>query len=298
MRKFLYIIAIALVSNFSIAQELQATVSVNAERMTDVNPQIFKNLETKVTEFLNNTKWTNEKYTPNEKIECNFFINVSEFNKDSNDVKATLQIQSSRPIYNSTYSSPILNVNDKDFSFRFLEFEQLIYDQNNFTSNLVSVLAYYANIIIALDKDSFDELSGTDYLSVASNIMNVAQSSGYSGWRQTEGNNSNRYFIITDLLSNTFAPYRKALFEYHFQGLDNMAEELKKGKEETAKALSTLEKLQNVRPNALLTRMFFDAKADEIVAVFSGGPAIDTKKLLESLNRISPLNSVKWNNIR
>lgn len=298
MRKFIYTIAIVLISNFSIAQELQAKVSVNAERMTDVNPQIFKNLETKVNEFLNNTKWTNEKYTPNEKIDCVFFLNVSEYNPDSNTIKATLQVQSSRPIFNSSYLSPVLNINDKDVSFRFLEFEQLIYDQNNFTSNLVSVLAYYANIIIGLDKDTFEQYSGTQYLQAASNIMTVAQSSGYGGWQQNEGNNNNRYFIISDLLSNTYQPYRAALFEYHFNGLDVMPDDLKKGKEEISKSIQTLSVIQDYRPNALLTRMFFDAKGDEIVSVFTGGPNTNNVKLIDVLNRISPLNSAKWNKIR
>jgi len=298
MRNYLYTIFF-LCCCFSIkAQELQATVSVNADRMTDVNPQIFKNLQKKVNEFINNTAWTNQKYEQNEKINCNFFINVSEFNPDSNVIKATLQIQSSRPIYNSNYTSPILNLNDKDFAFRFLEFEQLIYDQNSFTSNLVSVLAYYAHIIIALDKDTYSAMGGNENLKVAANIMNIAQSSGYGGWTQNEGNNTNRYFLITDLLSNTYSAYRSALFEYHFQGLDIMADDAKAGKEKVSQSIATLSEIQSFRPNALVTRTFFDAKADEIVSIFAGGPQIDTKKLIAILNRISPLNSQKWNNIR
>ena len=225
-----------------------------------------------------------------------FFINVSEFN--SNNITATLQIQSSRAIFNSTYSSPILNLNDKDFSFRFVEFEQLLFDQNNFNSNLTSVLAYYVNIIIGLDMDSNSELGGTKYLEIASNIMNVSQSSGYKGWSQSEGNNNNRYFLISDLLSNTFVPFRKSLLEYHFGGLDLMADDLKKGKEGIANAIETLAQIQRSRPNALLTRTFFDAKTDEIVQVFTGGPMTNNAKLIETLNRISPLNSIKWNKIR
>ncbi len=298
MRRVIILLLFLIGGNVAIAQELMATVSVNAERMTDVNTQIFKNLETKTTEFLNNTVWTSEEYNANEKVECNFFINVSEFNPDSNTITATLQIQSSRPVFNSTYSSPIFNINDKSFKFRFLEFEQLIYDQNSFTSNLVSVLAFYANVIIALDKDSFEELGGTAYLTIASTIANVAQGSGYGGWTQNEGNNNNRYFLITDLLSNTYEPYRKAIYEYHFNGLDAMADDLKTGKENIAKSIETLAKIQDFRPNALLTRTFFDAKTDEIVSVFTGGPQFNNKQVIETLNRISPLNSVKWNNIR
>lgn len=296
MRNWLTIFIVVFAFGVHNAQELNATVSVNAERMTDVNPQIFKNLEKQVAEFLNNTKWTTLTFKQNEKIDCNFFINVSEFN--SNNITATLQIQSSRAIFNSTYSSPILNLNDKDFSFRFIEFEQLLFDQNNFNSNLTSVLAYYVNIIIGLDMDSNSELGGTKYLEIASNIMNVSQSSGYKGWSQSEGNNNNRYFLISDLLSNTFVPFRKSLLEYHFGGLDLMADDLKKGKEGIANAIETLAQIQRSRPNALLTRTFFDAKTDEIVQVFTGGPMTNNAKLIETLNRISPLNSIKWNKIR
>ena len=278
------------------AQELNATVSVNADRMTDVNPQIFKNLDKQVTEFLNNTKWTNKEYKQIEKIDCNIFINVSEFN--SNNILATLQIQSSRIVFNSAYSSPVLNLNDKDFGFRYIEFEQLIYDQNSFNSNLTAVLAYYANIIIGIDMDTYSELGGNQYFEIASNIMNLSQSSGYKGWSQSEGNNNNRYFFISDLLSNTYAPYRKALNQYHLKGLDLMADNLKEGKEGIANAIETLAQIQKSRPNALLTRTFFDAKTDEIVQIFTGGPITNNASLLENLNRISPLNSMKWNKIR
>lgn len=296
MRNLLTLFIISLTFQMISAQELNATVTVNAERMTDVNPQIFKNLENKLFEFLNTTKWTNKEYKLNEKIECNFFINVSEFN--ANNVSATLQIQSSRPIFNSSYRSPILNLNDKDFNFTFVEFEQLIYDQNSFNSNLTSVLAFYVNIIIGLDMDSYGDLGGTKYLETASNIMNVAQPSGFKGWSQSEGNNNNRYFLISDMLSSTFVPYRKAMYEYHFKGLDVMADDLKKGKEEITNAIQTVAIIQKSRPNALLTRTFFDAKTDEIVQVFSGGPMTNNTSLLETLNRISPLNSAKWNNIK
>jgi hypothetical protein len=281
---------------WTIGQELNCTVTVNSDRMTDVNPQIFKNLERQVAEFLNNTKWTDIEYQQHEKIACNFFINVSEFK--NNNMAATIQVQSSRAIFNSTYSSPIININDKDFNFRYLEFEQLVFDQNSFNSNLTSVLAFYANIIIGLEMDSLSELGGSKYLDSAANIMNVAQSSGFKGWTQAEGNNTNRFFLITDILSNTFTPYRKALYEYHFKGLDIMSEDIQKAKENLISAITTLSDIHKVRPNSFLMRTFFDAKTDEIVSVFSGGPRVDVVSLNETLNRISPLNSVNWNKIR
>lgn len=285
---------------FSIAdvfsQELNATVSVNFQQVANGNPQLFKNLETQVKEFLNTTKWTTKEFTDVEKIECNFFINISTYG--SNNFEATLQVQSSRPVYNSTLSTPILNINDKNFSFRFIEFENLIYDPNTFNSNLVSVLAFYANLIIGLDQDSFSELGGTEYLQIASNIVNVAQTSGFKGWNQSEGNNNNRNFLISDILSSTFTPYRQALYQYHRLGMDVMADDVKKGKEGVIVGINALAEIQKTRPNALLTRTFFDAKTDEIVSIFSGGPRVNVVPLIETLNRISPLNSQKWSKIK
>jgi len=174
----------------------------------------------------------------------------------------------------------------------------MVYDQNSFNSNLVSVLAFYSNLIIGLDQDSFALNGGTKYLEIASNIVNVAQTSGYKGWSLSEGNNNNRNFLISDLLSNTFSPFRSTMYEYQRLGLDLMQEDLLKGKEGVAKSIQTLLEIQKVRPNSLIMRTFFDAKVDEIVSVFSDGPKMDITKLVETLNRISPLNSQKWNKIR
>lgn len=296
MKKLTIVIAFLLIVVQFNAQELKCTVAINYDRVTNVNTQIFKTLQTQMTEFLNNTRFTVEEYEQNEKIECSFFLNISSY--DSNNFVASLQIQSSRPIFNSGYSSPVINLNDNEVGFRYIEFENFIYDQNSYTSNLISILSFYANIIIGLDKDSFQEVGGTEQLQIASNIMNQAQSSGYGGWSQNGSKNNNRYFLISDLLNNTYTPYRKALYEYHFKGLDRMSDDQKKAKIEVFKAIKTISEVNKVRPNALLTRTFFDAKVDEIVSIFSGGPAMPNNELLEILNKISPLNSSKWNNIR
>jgi len=296
MKHSLVLFVLVFFTQFGWAQELQATVSINYQQVSNGNPQLFANLEKQVKEFLNTTKWTDKQFNDIEKIECNFFINITSYN--SNNFEATLQVQSSRPIFNSTFSSPIVNINDKNFSFRFIEFEAMVYDQNSFNSNLVSVLAYYANLIIGMDMDSFALKGGTKYLGIASNIVNVAETSGYKGWSQTEGTNNNRNFLISDLLSATFLPYRTAMYQYHRLGLDTMADDLLKSKEAIATSISTLAEIQKVRPNSLLARTFFDAKADEIVSIFAEGPRMDNAKLLEILQRISPLNSQKWNKIR
>ena len=296
MMRNLFLLLVFLFTNVALSQELRATVAVNYEQVNNGNPQLFKNLEKQITEFLNNTKWTENEVKDVEKIECNFFINVTSYG--SNNFEATLQVQASRPVFNSTLSSPILNINDKNFNFRFIEFENMIYDANNFSSNLVSVLAFYSNLIIGIDMDSFSTLGGTEYLGVAANIVNVAQSSGFKGWSQSESGNNNRNFLISDMLSNTFEPFRTAMYLYHREGVDKMAENVLQGKEGVSKAIQVLEEIQKTRPNSLITRTFFDIKADEIVSIFSGGPKMDVSKLVETLNRISPLNSQKWNKIR
>ena len=290
-----FLIVLFLVAFCANSQELKAIVSINTDQVTNVNTQIFKNLEKQVFDFLNNTKFSEKVVKQNEKINCVFFFIVNKF--DSNNFEVTLQVNSSRPVYNSTFTSPILNINDKDVSFKYIEFENLIYDQNAFTSNLVSVLSFYANIIIASDADTFSDKGGTDALEAALNITNVAQSNGFPGWEQT-GKKPTRFNLISDLMSNTFDPYRETLYQYHINGLDKMADDLKLGKIAVANALETLLKLHKVRPNSLLARTFFDTKTDEIVDIFNGGPIIDTVKVRENLTTISPLNSSKWNKIR
>jgi hypothetical protein len=295
MRILFIFISLFFVYSSSYAQELNAVVQVNSDRVVVTNQQIFKTLETAATEFLNNTKWTNIAVKPQERIDCSFFINVSAYGSDQ--FTATLQIQASRPIFNSTYGSPIFTFNDKDFSFRYLEFENLFFDPNSFDSNLVSVLAFYAYVILGYDADSYAPLAGTPYFTMAQNIANTAQQGNFRGWRQSDGNQT-RFILITDLVTATFNPIRQALHEYHVRGLDMMADNAKAAKENIAKALNSLSKIHSVRPNAFVTRVFFDTKSDEIQSIFSGGPSVPIAELVDNLNRTSPTNAQKWSRIK
>jgi hypothetical protein len=222
------------------------------------------------------------------------FINVSEFN--NNIFTATIQVQASRPVFNSTYSTPILNINDKDFTFRYVEFENLFFNPNSFDSNLVSVIAFYSYMILAMDADSFEYQGGNEYLEIAQNIVSVSQAGG-KGWSQSDGL-QNRFFLVNDLLSSTFDPIRLGFYDYHKAGLDLMADDLAGGKEGVKNAVLTLSKINAVRPNAYLTRVFFDTKSDEILSIFTGGPKIDISDLVDNLNRVSPLNASNWSKIR
>ena len=280
---------------FTQAQELNCVVTVNADKVVNANNQIFKTLEKSLNDFVNTTDWTGQAYKQNEKINCSMFITVSAF--DSNQFTATIQVQSARPIFNSSYSSPVLNYNDKDFNFSYVEFQNLTYNPTTFDSNLVSVLAFYSYMIIGMDADTFAPLGGSKYLEMAQDVSNIALQGGYKGWSQADGN-QNRYFLINDMFSNTFKPFRDALYEYHYSGLDLMHKDLKLAKDNMKKSLAILGKIYQIRPNAFLTRVFFDAKSDEIISVFSGGPSIMIADLVDNLNKISPMNSSKWAKIK
>lgn len=278
------------------SQELNCIVKINSQSLTNSNQPVFKTLETSLNDFVNKTRWTNKKFKQNEKIDCTIFITVSSYGSDQ--FVATLQVGSSRPIFNSSYASPVLNFNDKDFNFKYVEFENLIFNPNSFDSNLVSVIAYYAYVIIGLDADTYELNSGKEYYEQAQGIVNGAQQSNYRGWSQNDGGNQNRFFLVNDLMSGTYDPIKSVLYDYHINGLDLMSENAAKGKEGVKQAVLNLEKMYAIRPNAFLTRVFFDAKSDEILSVFSGGPQIKITDLVDNLNRISPLNSSKWSTIR
>ncbi|MGL3001995.1 DUF4835 family protein [Flavobacterium sp. RSSB_23] len=281
-------------TTFLLAQQLNCSVVINAQKVTNTNQQLIKNLEIALNEFVNKTDWTGQALKQNERIKCSMFITLSSINSDQ--FSGTIQVQSSRLIYNSTYSAPVFNFNDKDFNFRYVEFENLIFNPSVFESNLVSVIAYYSYVILGLNMDTFLPFGGNAHLETAQNIQNVAQQGGYKGWSQSDGI-QNRFFLTNDLLSPTFAPYRQALAEYH-QGLDLMSTDLKSAKEKIKAAILNLSKINQTRPNAFLTRVFFDAKADEIASIFSGGPSITIADLVETLNKISPMNASKWSQIK
>lgn len=277
------------------AQQLNCTVQINSNKVANANQQIFKNLKTSITDFVNKTDWTGDEYKQNEKIECSMVIIINTY--DSNQFTATIQVQSTRPIFNSTYASPIFNYNDNDFSFRYIEFENLQFNPSNFDSNLVSVLAYYSHMIIGFDADTYSLLGGNKSFEVAQQIVSVAQQSGNKGWSQTDGN-QNRYFLVNDVLSGTYDAYRNALYQYHREGLDTMSDDVKGSKEKVIGSINSLLAIYKIRPNAFLTRVFFDAKVDEIVSILSGGPKVSLSETIDTLNKLSPLNTSKWSAIK
>lgn len=278
------------------AQELNCTLKINYDQVPGTNTQVYRTLEKSLSDFINKTNWIQgNAVKPSERINCSMVIIISAQNND--DFTASIQVQSTRPIFNSSYSSPVLNYNDKDFSFNYREYQPFDFNPDNFESNLMSVVAYYSYLIIGMDGDTFAPNGGTQGLEMAQQIANTAQASGYKGWSQSDGP-TNRYFLVNDMLSNTFEPFRETMYDYHIKGLDTMTADLNLAKTNVKSAILQLSKIHSVRQNSLLVRVFFDAKADEIVSVFSGGPSIPIADLVDTLQRISPTNATKWSNIR
>lgn len=277
------------------SQELNCTVSIDALQTGQPNLQIFRTLETQLREFVINTNWTDREYKNQERIDCNMTLVVSQYDGDT--FNATLQIQSSRPIFDSTYDSPVYNYFDKQVSFSYKEFEPLSFNINSFESNLVSVVAFHIYTILGLDADTYIPNGGSSYFEIAKQITNTAASSNYSGWKASDGNQS-RYTYNDALISSVYREFHDAMYEYHREGLDIMASNPKQAKEKIADAVTTLKSINDRRPNSYLVRTFFDAKSDEIQAIFSGGPQVDVTKLIENLNRIAPTKRSNWSEIK
>jgi hypothetical protein len=294
MRNILVLFAF-LYTSVILSQELNCTVNVIAQQTGNDNNVVFKTLEKQLSEFVNNTEWTNKTFGPQERINCSMVINVNNYNNDL--FSASLQVSSSRPIYNSTYSSPVYNYNDKEFNFQYIEFQNLVYNPQQFESNLISVLSFHVYMILGMDADSFALNGGDDYFSQAQTIANYSQQLNGQGWKLEDGLQS-RFALIDNLLSPTFKEMRSVMYNYHIGGLDVMNENPKKGKEEIISAISELQKVHRSRPNSYLMRVFFDAKADEIMDILSGGPTVNITDTVELLNSIAPMHSQKWRNIR
>ena len=295
MNKLIFVIIFFLGSHLGTSQELNCQVVVNAEQTGEANMAVFRTLQNALTEFVNQNKWTSREFLPHERINCSLFINISEYEGDF--FKGTIQVQSSRPVFGSTMTTPVFNFNDQDFSFEYTEFEPLTYDSNEYSSNLISTVTFYIYTILGLDADTFQEEGGTQYYEEANQIVSLAQQGGRPGWKATDGNNS-RNRLNSDLLSTSFSGYRKALYDYHINGLDVMHMSPLEGKQGVAKAILDLEKMNNRSPNSLLLRTFFDAKADEVEQVFSGGPSVQIRAVVDALNKMAPTMSQKWGTIR
>jgi len=277
------------------SQELNCQVSINFDQIRGSNRQVFTTLETAVSEFVNQKKWTDKTVKAQERINC--AINIIITKRDNNIFEGSIQIQSTRPVYGTSYETPILNIRDNDFNFKYNEFDQFIYNPTRFDSNLISMITFYVYVILGVDADTFALNGGDTYLKEAENVTLQAQQSGLSAWSNQVGV-QNRFQIIDNLLSPSLKQFRTTMYEYHRNGFDDMAENNTKGKAAIENSLISLDRLYNKVIGNPLLRLFFDAKADEIVNLYSDGPNTRSKqRLLVVLQKISSNNSSKWRKI-
>ncbi len=274
------------------AQELFCNVQVNASQIQTSDRKVFQTLQTAIYEFVNNTKWTDASVKNEERIECTFLINIKE--KVSNDeYKASIQIQSTRPIYGTSYKSTMLNYLDNNFRFRYLEYQSLEFNENTHLSNLTSVLAYYVYIVLGLDFDTFSEYGGAPYYIKAQNIVNNAQNAREIGWKAFESD-KNRYWLVHDLLDTRYEEIHNCYYRYHRVGMDMLSEKTEDGRYDITEALEELRGVYRDNPSAFILKIFFDAKADEIIKIYSEAFPNEQARIVKLLTEIDPANSTKY----
>ena len=279
----------------SFSQELICNVMVNSNQVQTSDRQIFTSLQKSLYEFVNNTKWTDTKIENEERIECSIMVNISKM--ISNDVfEATLQIQSKRPIYGTSYQSTLLNYQDQNFKFNYQEFEPLEFTINTHLSNLTSTIAFYINIILALDFSSFSEDGGMEYIGKAQKIVNNAQNAPEKGWKAFESDR-NRYWLAYDLADPRYSAFQGCIYAYHRLGLDKLAEEPDDARFEITEALESLRDIYRENPSSFLLKLFFDAKSDEIVKIYSEAFPNEKSRIAKTLVEIDPTNSSKYQKI-
>jgi len=292
MRKILTIFLFISLSANTFAQELNCQVSINSQQVEGADKRRFQTLQTSVYEFMNSRIWTNRKFKTEERIDCSVFIT---FNKSTSgeSYQGSIQIQSRRPIFNSSYNSPLLNIKDDNFSFTWVEYDPLNFDINSYSNNLTSILAYYAYVIIGMDFDSFSMLGGNEYFNNAQTVVNNAQSTSYTGWKSFESD-KNRYWFIENILNSRYEDFRGFTYKFHREGLDVMHDNASKGRVEALKAIKLLAKVHKVRPNLRVMKVLFDAKRDEFIGLFAGGQANEKTQAKEILISIDPANAGKY----
>ena len=298
MRKLLFAILIVLAASVQ-AQELNCVVTINSDKIEGTNKSIFETLQQTITEYMNNNRWTNMTFSDKEKIDCNLMIIVSAL-KDETWL-CEMQLQSKRPVSNTSYTTPLLNFRDKDFNFTYQENDRIEYQQNVFNTNLTAMLAYYVYLILGHDCDSFQRLGGSPYFQYCEDIVNTCQSASMSaeelkGWKAFDSNR-NRYALINNLQDEAFKKYREYYYEYHRLGLDVMSANVANGRAVIAKGLPILKETNRARPATFVVNTFLDAKSDELTEIFKQGTDKEKKDAHEILMDIDPTRANLYDKI-
>lgn len=293
----LAMLAILLLSNifYAHSQELNCTVEINSSQIEGTDKSVFTTLQESITEYFNTTKWTNAQFSANEKIECRFFMTIKEY--DGEKFTGDIQVQLSRPVYNSNYTTTLLNFKDTKVEFTYQENEPLIFNENAMESNLTAILNFYAYMFLALDFDSFSPNGGQPYYDKAASIVQMAQSSGEVGWKAFE-DTKNRSAVLSAYTDGNTKGIRTLIYNYHRKGLDEMATSPDKGRAAITESLNEIKKIYDVAPMSVALSMFKDAKLDELVNIYSKAGSTEKDQVYELLKPIYPTESSRLNQIK
>ncbi|MBN2521116.1 MAG: DUF4835 family protein [Bacteroidales bacterium] len=298
MIRFIIAIALFIYSILVYSQELKCNVQVIASEIQGTNTKIFQTMQSELYEFINNRNWTNHVYTQEERIECNLLLRILK-PISTDEFEGQLQIQSRRPVFNSSYQTTLFNYLDKDIRFRYVEFEPLEFSETEHLSNLTSIIAYYIYIILGFDYDSFSFEGGTQFFQIAEKIVNNAQNAVEIGWKSYESNKSNRYWLIENILNDKYGSIREFMYNYHRLGLDRMYDKVNEGRLQITEDLLLLRKVYREKPNIHMPYydLIFDAKADEFVNIYTEAFPDEKARVLNILNEIDPSNTEKYKKI-
>ena len=282
------------------AQELDAQVSINHQQIQGTSTNIFENLENALNEFINERQWTNMQFKRHEKIACNFSITIKKYIENENRFEASLMVQSTRPVYNSNYTTVVFSTKDDNFNFNFQEFDKLDFRPDVIDNDLTALIAYYVYFIIGMDMDAMAPKGGTEYLQIAQNITNNAQAltTSAKGWKPFE-DEKNRYGIITDYLDNGMEPFRLAQYSYYREGLDVMVENIDRGRAGITKAIDLLKQARENKSMSMLPQLFTEYKRDELVNIYHGkGTPKVKQEIFSTLIKINPSQSAYWRKLK
>lgn len=282
-----------------VAQELQVKITINHAQISGTEKSVFDNLQQTLEQFVNDRQWTHLQFQKNERIVCNFNLQVTKYDKDQGIFTCKATIQANRPVYNSAYTSTLYNNVDENFTFKFAEFDQLEFNEEQIDNQLTALFAYYAYLLIGLDLDSFSPKGGEDVLQRCMNLTNNAQNLDYPGWKAFD-NDRNRFAIINDYLDGSMEPFRQLQYDYYRKGLDEMANNVERGRTEITTALETgLKKAKENRPLSMLPQIWTDYKKDELANIYKGkGTQKEKETVFEILTSINPSQNKYWDQIK
>lgn len=294
-RIYLFFALIIVAQGHLIAQELRCNISISAQKIQGANRTVFETMQSDLYEFMNNRKWTDQKFAMDERIECSFFINLDK-QISSDEFTGTIKVQARRPVFNSSYETMLLNINDNDFDAKYIEYQTLEFNETSNKDNLTNILAYYAYIILGMDYDSFSPEGGTEFFQKAQTIVNNSQSAREKGWKAYESER-NRYWLVENILNKSYSGFRSTTYQYHRQGLDIMYDKSPEGRAAIAESLKSIQKVFRSRPSLYILQVFFDAKSDELVNVFSKSFPDEKNRVSVILNECDPSNGSKYEKI-